>query len=155
MEGSQIVHWNNGLWDLCHLFGDGTFTNDEEYVENILRIADILKQRHGTVIFATITPVRHTNVFNNTEDIDRINALIVPLLKERGIIINDLNSLLRSDIDRYICNDTIHLSEEAIGICAAQVADCIQNAAKSLSASSAEPISKEIPRDNTGAPVLL
>ena len=65
MEGSEIVHWNNGLWDLCNLFGDGTFTSDEEYAENIIRIADILKKKYGTVIFATTTPVRSTNVFNN------------------------------------------------------------------------------------------
>ena len=42
MSGSQIVHWNNGLWDVCNLFGDGLFTSEAEYVENMLRIADIL-----------------------------------------------------------------------------------------------------------------
>lgn len=156
MEGSEIVHWNNGLWDLCRLFGDGTFTSDEEYAENILRIADILKKRHGVVIFATTTPVRATNVYNNNEDIDRINKLIVPLLEERGIIINDLNSLLHSDPDRYICNDTIHLSDEAIDICAAQVTKYIQDAAKNISSVfDGNKQHSEISRDNTGAPVLL
>ncbi len=157
MEGSEIVHWNNGLWDLCRLFDDGTFTNDAEYAENILRIADILQKRHRVVIFATTTPVRYTNVFNNNEDIDRINKLIVPLLEERGVIINDLNSLLRSDPDRYICNDTIHLSEEAIDICAVQVADYIREAAKTISdvSDNDEPQHNESPRDNIGAPVLL
>lgn len=156
MEGSQIVHWNNGLWDLCNLFGDGTFTSDEEYAENIIRIADILKKKYGTVIFATTTPVRSTNVFNNNEDIDRINALIVPLLKERGIIINDLNALLRSDPDRYICDDTIHLSDEAIGICASQVAECIKNTAKNISSATKNDSPDDgISYDNVGAPVLL
>lgn len=23
MEGSDIIHWNNGLWNICDLFGDG------------------------------------------------------------------------------------------------------------------------------------
>lgn len=156
MEGSEIVHWNNGLWDLCNLFEDGTFTSDEEYIANVLRIADILKKRYGTVIFATTTPVRYTNVYNKNDDIDRINALIVPLLKERGIIINDLNSLLRSDVERYICNDTIHLSEEAIDICAAQVTEYIQNASKNISASNREELPhSDMPRNDTGAPVLL
>ena len=45
MAGSQIVHWNNGLWDICNLFGDGMFTSESEYVENMLRIADILIKR--------------------------------------------------------------------------------------------------------------
>lgn len=155
MEGTEIVHWNNGLWDLCNLFGDGTFASDEEYKENILRIADILKQRYGIVIFATTTPVRTANVYNNNVDIDRVNALVVPLLKERGVIINDLNSLIRSEPDRYICDDTIHLSEEAIDICAKQVAICIQSAAESISSSSKTKHQNNNMTDSTGAPVLL
>lgn len=154
MEGSEIVHWNNGLWDLCDLYGDGTFTSEDEYVENILRIADILKKRHGVVIFATTTPVRSTNVFNKNADADRFNQRIVPLLKERGVIINDLNALLRSNPDRYICDDTIHLSEEAIGICASQVADFIKEAAKNISVNGSAQ-QNDLLRDNTGAPVLL
>ena len=154
IEGSQIVHWNNGLWDLCNLYGDGIFTNDEEFINNMLRIADLLKQKCGTVIFATITPVRDTNVFNKNEDADRINQKIVPLLQERGIIINDLNALLRSDPDRYICDDTIHLSEEAIDICAAQVADYIKAAAKNIS-TKVEPKNTSVQYDSTGAPVLI
>lgn len=154
MEGSEIVHWNNGLWDLCDLYGDGTFTSEDEYVENILRIADILKKRHGVVIFATTTPVRSTNVFNKNADADRFNQRIVPLLKERGVIINDLNALLRSNPDRYICDDTIHLSEEAIGICASQVADCIKEAAKNISVNGSAQ-QNDLLRDTTGAPVLL
>jgi len=155
MEGSEIVHWNNGLWDLCRLFDEYTFTDDDEYVKNILRIADILKKKYGTVIFATTTPVRYTNVYNSNEDIDRINKIIVPLLQERGVIINDLNALIRDDVDRYICDDTIHLSEEAIDICAAQVAEYIKEAAKNVLSAHVELQHDEIIRDSTGAPVLL
>lgn len=155
MEGSEIVHWNNGLWDLCRLFDEYTFTDDDEYVKNILRIADILKKKYGTVIFATTTPVRYTNVYNSNEDIDRINKMIVPLLQERGVIINDLNARIRDDVDRYICDDTIHLSEEAIDICAAQVAEYIKEAAKNVLSAHVELQHDKILRDSTGAPVLL
>ncbi|MBR5278241.1 MAG: hypothetical protein IKU23_03135, partial [Clostridia bacterium] len=93
-------------------------------------------------------------VFNKNEDADRINKKIVPLLQERGIIINDLNALLRSDPDRYICDDTIHLSEEAIDICAAQVADYIKAAAKNIS-TKVEPKNTSVRYDSTGAPVLI
>ncbi len=157
MEGSKIVHWNNGLWDLCHLFEDGTFTSEDEYVENILRIADILKKRYGVVIFATTTPVRSTNIFNKNEDADRLNQRIVPLLRERGVIINDLNGLLRDDPDRFICDDTIHLSGEAIDLCAAQVAECIKAAASNISANSdsGEAQRRDVQQGNVGAPVLL
>ena len=132
MSGSQIVHWNNGLWDVCNLFGDGLFTSEAEYVENMLRIADILIKRYDKVIFATTTPVALENQYNSNSDIEKYNALIVPLLKEKGIIINDLYQLVASDIDKYICEDNIHLSEEGIKACAEQVADIIKKVAQSL-----------------------
>ena len=57
MAGSRIVHWNNGLWDVCDLFGDGPFSSEDEYITNMLRIADLLLSKHEKVIFATTTPV--------------------------------------------------------------------------------------------------
>ena len=44
MDGSEIIHWNNGHWDLCRLFGDGTFSDEEDYIKNMLRIVEILKK---------------------------------------------------------------------------------------------------------------
>ena len=57
MKDSEIVHWNNGLWDVCDIFGDGNFTPLDTYVETMVRTAKILLKRHGKVIFATTTPV--------------------------------------------------------------------------------------------------
>lgn len=133
MEGSRIVHWNNGLWDICNIFGDGLFTSETEYVENMLRIADILLSRYEKVIFATTTPVTEQNPYNRNEDIERYNDLIVPLLREKGIIINDLYKLVSSDIDKYIRkDDNIHLTDEGIKVCAEQVAAVIKEVAQSL-----------------------
>lgn len=156
MKGSDIVHFNCGHWDLTHLFGDGFFTDEEYYVKTMLRIVDILKSRYRCVIFATTTPVRLQNRYNKNEDVDRFNQLIAPLLAERGVIINDLNSLLRNDIDRYISEDTIHLSEEGLKLCSEQVARVISEVAKSIDASpKAE--AKEIndAGEGSGAPVLI
>ena len=35
MEGTRIVHWNNGLWDICNCLGDDFFTPIDEYVANM------------------------------------------------------------------------------------------------------------------------
>ena len=83
MDGSEIVHWNNGYWDVCRLFGDGTFSDEDDYVKNMLRIIDVLQKKHCLVIFATTTPVRSANMYNKNEDIDRFNRRIVPLLRAR------------------------------------------------------------------------
>lgn len=132
MKGSRIVHFNCGLWDICDIFGDGTFTSESEYIENMCRIADILLSRYDKVIFATTIPVSEKNVYNRNEDIKRFNEIIIPLYEKKGIIINDLYSLISSDIDRYICEDTIHLSVEGIEAAAVQVSEIIKKAASEL-----------------------
>lgn len=157
MDGSEIIHWNNGHWDLCRLFGDGTFSDEEDYIKNMLRIVDILQNRHRAVIFATTTPVRITNVYNSNADVDQFNRRIVPLLQDRGVIINDLNGLLRADIEKYICEDTIHLTEAGIALCAEQVATYIQETANRItgvSENDALQIGGDF-RKLPGAPVLL
>lgn len=133
MEGSRIVHWNNGLWDTCDLFGDGAFSSKEEYLENMLRIARILAERYDKVIFATTTPVAPENVHNKNEVIIAYNELLVPHLKDMGIIINDLHSLVYPHIDEYIRkDDLIHLTDEGIRVCAEQVARVIKETAQTL-----------------------
>ena len=127
LKDCDVIHWNNGLWDLCRLFGDGkTFTSEVEYLDNMIRVAKILKDITPNVVFATTTPVRKENPYNRNEDIDRFNALIVPELQKIGFEINDLNGLIRDDIEKYICDDLIHLTEAGKDICAKQVARYIK-----------------------------
>ena len=132
MEGSSIVHWNNGLWDICNLFGDGPFSSEQEYIANMLKIADILLSKYDKVIFATTTPVRPENLYDSNAVIERYNQIIVPILREKGVIINDLHTTLATDVYRYICDDTIHLSDDGIKVCAEQVAKIIKETANTL-----------------------
>lgn len=132
MEGSRIVHFNVGHWDLCELFDDGTFSTEEEYRENVVRIAKILKSRYDKVIFATTTPVINENKHNKNSTIKRFNEIAVEALSAEGVIINDLNALLVNDIERYICEDLIHLTEEGVEICARAVAEIIRKTAETL-----------------------
>ncbi|MBQ9940222.1 MAG: SGNH/GDSL hydrolase family protein [Clostridia bacterium] len=132
MTGSRIVHWNNGLWDVCELFGDGNFTSEDEYIQNMLRITDILLANHDKVIFATTTPVADANTICKNSFITRYNDIIVPRLQEKGVIINDLYSLVAQDTDKYISEDTIHLSEQGVQLCAEQVSLCIKSVAQQI-----------------------
>ena len=133
IKDADIIHWNNGLWDVCKLFGDGHFSDKDEYVECMCRVAKILLSRHDKVIFATTTPVTEQNPHNRNEDIIAFNEALVPRLKELGVIINDLHALVYSDIDAYIRkDDNIHLTEEGIKVCAEQVARVIRETAATL-----------------------
>lgn len=133
MKDSDIIHWNNGLWDVCNLFGDGSFTPLEEYVSLMKRLARLLQQRAKVVIFATTTPVRAENPHNKNSIIDEYNARIVPELQAMGVVINDLNAILRDDIEGSIrADDLIHLTDEAGEKCAQQVAAIIRREAAAL-----------------------
>lgn len=132
MEGSRIVHWNNGLWDICNLYGDGCFSTKEEYLKNMLKIAAILTERYDRVIFATTTPVDPRHPHNSNEDIKAYNELLVPRLQEMGIVINDLHRLVYPHIEEYICSDYIHLTDEGKRACSEQVAKVIRETAAAL-----------------------
>ena len=133
IEGADVIHFNNGLWDICNLFGDGPFMPLDEYVNVMVRIAGILKTYGKKVIFATTTPCPPENKYNDDKVIVEFNNALVPKLKEMGIIINDLYSLVNSDMRKYIDqNDMLHLSKEGIDAAANQVANLIREAAKDI-----------------------
>ena len=132
IRGADVIHWNNGLWDVCELFGDGAFTPKEEYVETMLRIARLLKERASIVIFATTTPVRPDNSHNRNEVIEEYNEALVPRLMEMGIVINDLYTPISKDLYKFISDDKIHLSEEGILLASDMVESVIRREAEKL-----------------------
>ena len=128
IEESDVVHWNNGLWDACD-DGEGVFTPVEEYVAHMVRVAELLKKKGKVVIFATTTPVTENSDTWTNERIDLYNSRVVPVLQDMGILINDLHGLVAEDIDSYIRkDDNVHLTETGIEVCAAQVARAIREA---------------------------
>lgn len=126
MQSSDVIHWNNGLWDVSDLFGDGSFSAKEEYVENMLRIADILLKITPNVIFATTTPVQDDYPYQTNADIVAFNEAIVPKLKANGLMINDLYAYVYDNRAQWLRDDDlIHLNETGIEMCADKVSKCI------------------------------
>ena len=130
-EVPDVIHWNNGLWDTCVRYKeDGCFVSVEEYVRDMLKVLRELKKLTPHIIFATTTPVHPEKAMQNNDDIDRYNAHIVQILRQEGVIINDLNSLVATDIEKYICEDKIHLSQAGVELCGKAVADSVRILAK-------------------------
>ncbi len=125
MEGADVIHWNNGLWDLCDLYGDGAFTPMEDYVRTMVRIARVLKTYAPTVIFATTTPPSPKMWGHDMDRIKAYNAAVSEALAAEGVYINDLFTPVYEDVDNMICDDLIHLSDKGIEACAAQVVKVI------------------------------
>ena len=136
--------------DICE-----TLSTEEEYIKNMLQIADILLERHQKVIFATTTPLRkeHKKSEKHNANVIRFNSIITPLLEEKGIIINDLHKLVSTDVEKYILpTDNIHLSEAGGEVCAKQVVDVIKTVAKTL-CDDARKVKCETSQDKMGVPV--
>ncbi len=128
IKGADVIHWNNGLWDVSDNFGDGPFTDLDEYMKNMLRIADLLLSMGKTVIFATTTPTHPDYEYEAYDRTKEYNAALVPELQKRGVLINDLFTLMDEHRFDGICEDKIHLSELGIELCADKVAETIKNA---------------------------
>lgn len=128
-KDADVIHFNIGHWDLCQLFDDKeTFSSLEEYKNNLIKIVNELKKITPKIIFATTTPVRENHPHNDNKIIDKFNEVACEVMKENKVIINDLNSLVRKDINRYICDDLIHLTSEGKKKCGEQVIKFIEQA---------------------------
>ena len=127
IKDADVIHWNNGHWDICNLFGEGSFTPLNQYVEDMVRIAKKLLKITPNVIFATTTTVKEANKYNSNSVTEVYNSAVVTKLKELGIIINDLYSITKGKEDEYICDDNIHLTPAGIDACAKQVCKIIKS----------------------------
>ena len=124
----DIIHWNNGLWDVYYHNEDtGIFTPLEEYLTELKRILNELQKTGAKIIWATTTPVTSKHGFCRNKDIDIYNEAALELMLSRNIEINNLNLLLRNSIELYICEDNIHLSAAGKEICTDAVTKAIKN----------------------------
>lgn len=131
IENADIIHWNNGMWDVSDLYGDGPFTPIDRYEELMLRLCRLLKKRCTKLIFATTTPVYEPYAYQDNARIRQYNERIVPLLKKEGCIINDLYTTVFRDIPGNIReDDRLHLTPLGIERTAAQVVEAIKIADK-------------------------
>lgn len=128
LKDADVIHFNCGLWDMCDLFGDGPFTPLEVYVEQMVRIAKILKTYApgGAVIFATTTPPSPKMWGHDLNRVRAYNAAAVAALEPLGILVDDLFTPVAEDIDRMISEDYLHASPYGVEVLANRVADCIK-----------------------------
>ena len=135
MEGSELVHWNNGLWDLAILYG-GTecFTTLDNYMDAIKKTLEQLRKTGAQIIFATTTPCHPDKgsynptmpSYTRNADVERYNAAVVDFMEKENIPINDLWSVVYPHIFEYISEDLIHPNDAGKAALADAVADKIK-----------------------------
>jgi lysophospholipase L1-like esterase len=122
----DIVHWNNGIWDMGDDYGLGhPFTSPEEYVSALERTITVLRKLCGenvAIIMATTTPTADTDITAPHE----YNDLLKQVAARNNLEVNDLFAAIAPDLAGNIRDDRIHLSATGTEIAAAQVAACIE-----------------------------
>ena len=126
LKGSDLIHFNCGLWDMCDLFGDGPFTPLEVYVEQMVRIAKILKTYAPVVVFAATTPPSPKMWGHDMDRVRAYNAAALAALEPLGVLFDDLFTPVAEDIDRMISEDYLHASPYGVEVLANRVADCVK-----------------------------
>ena len=119
----DIIHWNNGLWDVYrHNILAGIFTPLDEYLCELKRILTELRKTDAKIMWASTTPVNPNHQFCRNPDIDLYNKAAEEFMKAENIEINDLNNLVKEKIQLFICEDNIHLTDQGKEVCAEAVA---------------------------------
>ncbi|MBQ1504313.1 MAG: SGNH/GDSL hydrolase family protein [Oscillospiraceae bacterium] len=118
----DIVHWNNGLWDMGDDYNEGRhFYPPELYEETCRRMFKILRQITKNpdlpIIVATTTPV----ISDKPQDHVLYNEILCRVAKENGAPINDLYTAINEDLEGNIGFDHLHLSKKGVGIAADMV----------------------------------
>lgn len=126
--GPDIIHWNNGIWDTYLQHPDmGLFTPIEEYVSYLGKVLHKLNRSGAQIIWAATTPVNPACKECRNEDIDRYNAAAAELMQTEGIPINDLNAVLKPDLDGSFDEDHLHLSAAGVEACAEAVVRAVRD----------------------------
>ena len=132
-EKIDIVHWNNGLWDVLRLFGDEPLTDIESYGTMLKRVYKRIRFLFpkAKVIFALSTAVieewGRPDFFRYNCEIEQYNNKACEVMKELGVQINDLYTL-SAGFENSLHSDWVHFGTEGSKILADKVIDvCFEN----------------------------
>ncbi len=129
----DVIQWNNGQWDTCHMPDGRIHTALTPYLELQERIATVLRKKTRRLVFATTTPVWPEQFVSGSihprkdEDIREYNNAAKGLFRKLGVEINDLYPQVAQDITTYISDDMVHLTEAGNDLCARHVANWIED----------------------------
>lgn len=128
--GIDVVHWNNGLWDVLHINGDDAFTDLDIYVRLLRRMHKRIRQTfpNAKIIFALNTSVIESmaepDFTRYNAEIEAYNAAAADLMAELGVEVNDLYTVTKN-MGLEMRADWVHYNEEGSRILAQKVVEKI------------------------------
>jgi lysophospholipase L1-like esterase len=129
----DVIHFNFGLHD-AKLPPEGIRHAPPEIYEKNLR--ELVRQMQATgarLIFATTTPVPNNGVISPTRrfgNIESYNNAALKVMKEAGVVVNDLNGFITPQIATLQKPNDVHFTEAGSARLAEQVAAALEMALK-------------------------
>lgn len=121
----DIIHWNNGLWDLGDDYELGRpFSLPEEYESALERMVTVIGKTfpEAKIIMATTMPTDNPD----TSGIIAYNKILCDVAARHEIPVNDLFPIVDGHTKELVGPDHIHLTEEGFEIVAKKVAEEIE-----------------------------
>ena len=126
----DVVHWNNGLWDIGQRDGREPITPKDQYVATLVRIHGDLRHYfpNAKIVFATTTPVNtavkcEQHTLGNAV-VEEYNAAAIAALKPLGVEIDDLYSFVRAHATGHYA-DIVHYAPDGYRLIAGEVVRAI------------------------------
>lgn len=131
---ADVIHWNNGLWDVLHFLGSPkNVVPLPLYMELIDKIYLNLRTINlsAKIIFATTIPVVESDnkqgSYRNNSEIAEYNRLAVNYLSDKGVIINDLFEVCSCFDASNRAPDGVHLNDDSSKILAGHTVALIES----------------------------
>lgn len=126
----DVVHWNNGLWDVLRINGDEPITPIDVYELMLERVCQMIKKLfpNAKIIFALSTSVveewARPDFMRHNSDIEKYNQVARRVMERNGVTINDLYSI-SAGFHTSLHADFVHFNEEGSKILAKAVCEKI------------------------------
>lgn len=97
----DVIHFNHGVWDATYrdstskYFSGHNITSVEDFEKNLRVLVGKMKKTGATLIWGSVTPVWEGEPGKRNADEDTFNKVAEKVMKENGVIINDLNAETR------------------------------------------------------------
>jgi lysophospholipase L1-like esterase len=127
----DVIHFNFGLHD-AKLPPEGVrHAPPEVYEANLRKLVKQMQATGATLIFATTTPVPNGGVISPTRrfgSVDEYNQVALKVMKENGVLVDDLNSLIAPKVAALQIPNDVHFTKEGSLEMAVEVARVIAGA---------------------------
>jgi hypothetical protein len=132
----DVVYFNFGLHDLKYLNDKGDYVTPDKgkqvasvalYQENLKKVVVVLRSTGAKLIFATTTPVPSGATGRVPGDEVRYNAAAVAVMREMGVEIDDLWSLVDPSLMTLQQPHNVHFTAEGYSVLGAEAASRIEH----------------------------